>query len=65
MITERLLKAVKNEITRLKQIVDLLEGSSIPSRRKERGVLRPMSKEAREKIAAARRKRVAKPKKTE
>jgi hypothetical protein len=65
MNTDKLLEEVKAEIARLQQVVSLLEGSATPSKRKGKGKRKPMSKEARAKIAAAQRKRWAKQKKAE
>lgn len=63
MDTQALLEQVKQEIVRLQKVVDLLEGSTTVSKRK--GKRKPMSAEARAKIAAAQRKRWAKAKKSE
>lgn len=65
MDTQALLKEVRSEIERLQRVVDLLEGSAIPSKRKGKGKRKPMSAEARAKIAAAQRKRWAKTKKAD
>lgn len=69
MDTEQLLKAVKAEIARLGQVVDLLEGSTaLPARKgrgKRKGTRKPMSAAARAKISAAQKKRWAKVKKAE
>jgi hypothetical protein len=60
MNTEELLMEVKKEINRLQQVVNLLENTgSQPRTRKKR---KPMSQEARAKIAAAQKKRWAKTK---
>lgn len=66
MNTELLLKEVKAEIARLTQVVALLEGSTATPKhgKKGKGTRPPMSAEAREKIAAAQRKRWAKTKKS-
>jgi hypothetical protein len=64
MDTQRLLQEVKKEIDRLQKVVQLLEDQ--PTRRgRGKGKRRPMSPEARAKIAAAQRKRWAKAKKAE
>ena len=65
MDTARLLEEVKLEIERLQKVVGLLEGSATPSKRKGKGTRKPMSAEARAKIAAAQKKRWAKQKKAE
>jgi hypothetical protein len=65
MDTNKLLEEVKSEIVRLQKVVDLLEGSTIVSKRKGKGTRKPMSAEARAKIAAAQKKRWAKQKKSE
>ena len=60
MDTANLLEEVKKEIARLQKVVELLEGGSTSTsgRRKRK----PMSQEARAKIAAAQKKRWAKAK---
>jgi hypothetical protein len=63
MDTAKLLAEVKKEISRLQQVVVLLEGSG--SKRKGKGKRKPMSQEARAKIAAAQKKRWAKQKKSD
>jgi hypothetical protein len=67
MDTARLLQEVEAEISRLQQVAELLRDgtSTSPKQRKQRKQRAPMSKEAREKIAAAQRKRWAKQKKSE
>jgi hypothetical protein len=57
MDTAKLLEEVKKEIARLQRVVELLEdgGTSTSGRRKRK----PMSAEARAKIAAAQKKRWA------
>ena len=64
MDTANLLEEVKKEIARLQKVVDLLEGSAKPSKRKGKGkgTRKPMSPEARKKIGDAQRKRWAKAK---
>jgi hypothetical protein len=60
MNTKEMLLEVRKEIERLQRVADLLEGSdSSPRTRKKR---KPMSPEARAKIAAAQKKRWAKQK---
>ena len=63
MNTAHLLEEVKREIARLQKVVDLLEegsgGSTSTSGRRKR---KPISAEARAKIAAAQKKRWAKAK---
>ena len=64
MDTERLLQEVEAEIQRLEQVAKLLRGDSSSGRgRGKRRHRKPMSAEARAKIAAAQRKRWAKTKK--
>jgi len=65
MNTDLLLKEVKAEIKRLEKVVALLEGesASTSARGKRKGRRKPMSQEARDKIAAAQKKRWAKQKK--
>jgi len=58
-----MLEEVEAEIARLQQVAKLLRGDTKPSKR--RGARKPMSAEARAKIAAAQRKRWAKAKKSE
>jgi len=61
MNTANLLEEVKKEIARLQKVVELLEdGNTSTSGRRKR---KPMSAEARAKIAAAQKKRWAKTKK--
>jgi hypothetical protein len=63
MDTQQLLQEVKAEIARLQKVADLLEeGSTSTSGRRKR---KPMSQEARAKIAAAQKKRWAKTKKSD
>jgi hypothetical protein len=65
MDTPHLVEEVKKEIARLQQVVDLLEGTTTVSKRRGKGSRKPMSAEAREKIAAAQRKRWAKAKRAQ
>lgn len=62
MDTPKLLKEVKTEITRLEKIARLLGSSSSKGRGKGKRKRKPMSQEARDKIAAAQKKRWAKQK---
>jgi hypothetical protein len=64
MDTQHLLEEVEKEIARLQQVADLLRGGTSISH-KQRGKRKPMSAEARAKIAAAQKKRWAKQKKAE
>jgi hypothetical protein len=64
MDTARLLEEVENEISRLQQVATLLRGGDTKHSPKRRG-RKPMSAEARAKIAAAQKKRWAKAKKAE
>lgn len=60
MDTQKLLEECRKEIARLQKIIDLLEeGSTSTSGRRKR---KPMSQAARDKIAAAQKKRWAKAK---
>jgi hypothetical protein len=62
-----MLREVEAEIARLQQVAELLRGgtSASPKPRKQRKKRAPMSQAARDKIAAAQRKRWAKQKKAE
>lgn len=62
MDTPKLLEEVRKEIARLQKVVELLEDGSGKSKRKGKGTRKPMSAEARAKIAAAQKKRWAKAK---
>jgi len=57
MDTTNLLVEVRKEIARLQKVVDLLEGSATPSKRRGKGKRKrkPMSAETKKKIAAARK----------
>jgi len=58
MDTVQILAEVRAEIARLEKVARLLEGGK--GSRRGRSTRKPLSKEAREKIAAAQRKRWAK-----